>query len=123
MRPILLALIALFLSCRKDPDVVAGPERTEIAFLLPNGLAYDGCEEMIRLQADSSLNTFTGYRPTLSTLPILQQALNDIPPNPTSLNRMAIVRFFETGKQAVLQCGWGSRTEVPEIEVLEITAP
>lgn len=123
MRPALLILVALLLNCQTEPNVVTKPtsaERTEAAHIFANGLAYDGCEEMIRLDADSLLNKFTGYKPSPSTLPLVQQALKDIPPSSGQLGRAVTVRFFETGQQVKLECGWGSRPEVPEIEVLEI---
>lgn len=126
MRYALLGLVALMLSCQTEPNVVTeskSAERTEAAIIYANNLPADGCEEMIRLQADSLLNKFTGYKPTPATLPILQQALKDLPPTPSPYGRAATVRFVETGKQVVLQCGWGSRPEVPEIEILAITPP
>lgn len=124
MRLLLLSWTMLLLSCQTEPNVLTeskGTERIEAAYILENGLAYDGCEEMIRLQADSLLNKFTGYKPTPATLPLLQQALKNLPPKPSSSLREATVRFIETGKQVNVQCGWGARPEVPEIEILEIT--
>lgn len=124
MKVVCLSLLTALLSCQTEPNVLTKAERaerSEAAYIFANNLAVDGCEEMIRLQADSLLNKFTGYKPTPATLPILQQALKDIPPNPSSLQRVATVRFIETGQQVHLECGWGARPEVPEIEILEIT--
>lgn len=124
MKVTILCFLTALLSCQTEPNAVTDlkrTERTEAAYLFANNLAVDGCEEMIRLQADSLLNKFTGYKPTPATLPILQQALKDIPPKPSSLQRAATVRFIETGNQVNLECGWGARPEVPEIEILEIT--
>ncbi|WP_420150340.1 hypothetical protein [Spirosoma sp.] len=118
IRLILFAWMTLVWSCQKEPVAQAGPERTEAAFIFENGLAYDGCEEMVRLEADSLLNKFTGFKPSPATLPLVQQALKDVPSG--QHGRAVMIRFFETGNQVFLQCGWGSRQELPEIEVLEI---
>ena len=116
----LLFFIGFLLNCQTDPKTIPSRERTEAAFIFANGLVYDGCEEMIRLESDSLLNKFTGFKPSPATLPLVQQALKDIPPNPSEYGRAVTVRFFETGNQVFLQCGWGRRQEVSEIEVLEI---
>ncbi|UFH52945.1 hypothetical protein [Spirosoma sp. KNUC1025] len=119
MRLILLAGLTLLLSCHKESSLVNGNVRNEAARIFANNLAVDGCEEMVRLEVDSSLNNFIGYKPSPSTLPLVQKALAGTSPGHTG--RAVTIRFFETGKQVSLQCGWGNAPQVPEIEVLEIT--
>ncbi|MBD2755670.1 hypothetical protein [Spirosoma validum] len=120
IRLILLTWLALTLGCKKDSVVQAGPERTEAAYIFPSNLAADGCEEVISLQTDSAFAKPTEYKPSPSTLPLVQKALKETPFNPDQAGRPVTIRFVETGNQVFLQCGWGSRREMSEIEVLEI---
>lgn len=120
IRLIALTWLMLALSCKKDSSVQSGPQRTEAAYIYPNNLAADGCEEVIRLQTDSAFAKPTEYRPSPSTLPLVRKYLQELPFTPGQSGRPVTLRFVETGNQAFLQCGWGVRREMPEIDVLEI---
>lgn len=112
---LLLVLIATLADCHTTGSVSPHAEQTETALIFENGLAYDGCAEHIRLLSDSLL-----YRPTAASLPVLQQALTDIPRQAGNTERVVTIRFVKTGQQATLECGWGRKTLVGELNVLEI---
>lgn len=113
----LLFFPLLFLpGCHQKSTQNTDPNRTEAALLYENGLAYDGCAEHIQLLSDSLL-----YRPTSATLPLLQKALAGTLSQPASRVRAVTIRFVNTGRQTSLECGWGRKSQVGELEVLEIT--
>ncbi|WP_018621003.1 hypothetical protein [Spirosoma luteum] len=116
MRFLLFFSLLILPGCQQESTQNEGPVRTEAALIYENGLAYDGCAEHIQLLSDSLL-----YRPTPATLPLLQKALTDIPRQPTSNGRAITIRFVNTGQQTTLECGWGKKSQVGELEVLEIT--
>ena len=109
-------LLITLCGCQSISPINVRNERTEVAYIFANNLAADGCIENVQLLSDK-----LRFRPTSSTLPILQKAFNEIPPNTTSLSERAVtVRFIETGQQVTLSCGWGVQFKVGEIELLEV---
>ncbi|GAB3981873.1 hypothetical protein GCM10028806_52410 [Spirosoma terrae] len=121
MRVLLLFLLTFAFSCQKDSPEGLGPIRTEPAFIYENSVPTDGCEEHVRLDIPDSTATAVSYKPTASSLPILQKALADIQPNPTTFERAVTIRFAETGRQVDLMCGWGTRQQMNEIEIISIS--
>ncbi|GAB4037126.1 hypothetical protein [Spirosoma gilvum] len=119
MKVVTFLLLLLFFSCRSD-DTPPEPERIETADLYENQLFVDGCDSHVRIYSYSSQATASWFKPSLATQFILDKALKDLPANPTSSDRAAIVRFIETGKQVELECGWGNRYKVSEIHLLLI---
>lgn len=119
MRIVLLFLLTFAFSCQQDSP--AGPVRIEPAFIYANSIPTDGCEEHVRLDIPDSTATAVSYKPTASSLPILQKALADIQPNPTTFERAVTIRFTETGRQVDLMCGWGARQPMSEIEIISIS--
>lgn len=119
MKPLVIALMfTLLTGCQTRSTNAVYPVETQAALIFENGLAYDGCAERIQLLSDSLL-----YVPTQATLPVLQKALSDIPPNPNTHLRTVTIRYVRTGQPTILYCGWGSKQEVPELKVLAITKP
>ncbi len=119
MKPFLCLLVALLLNCKTQSANNLGPERTEPAFIYANSLATDGCEEFVRLDHGNP-SADARYKPTANSLPILQKAMASTPAGTSPYERSVTIRFAETGKQVPLQCGWGSRPEVGEIEIIAI---
>ncbi len=114
MRLFLPLLFLIFQQCQPQTAKQTNQEQTGAGLVFENGLAYDGCAEHIQLLSDSLL-----YRPTPASLPVLQRALTSGEPNKRSYP--VTIRYKRTGQKTVLECGWGSRKEIDELEVLEIT--
>ncbi|GAB3884115.1 hypothetical protein [Spirosoma agri] len=119
MRTLFFLLLVGGLSCRNEKAADQEPSQTEPAFIYANNLASDGCEEFVRLDHGNP-STDVMYKPTVTSLPILQNALRTLPTGTGSLEHPVIIRFRETGNQVSLQCGWGSRPTIGEIEILSI---
>ena len=122
MRYFLFLIISTLLSCQPKSSVNPGPSRTEAAFISDNYLYVDGCESYVRLGNQDSTRNSIFYKPTGSTLPILQKAVTTIPAIKNSAERAVTVRFAETGNKVTLLCGWVNKPQIDEIEILEITA-
>ena len=119
MKIFCVLILVVLIGCHSE-TIAQGPERIEAAELFENQLFVDGCDSHIRVYSNSSQATANLFKPSLATQPILEKALNDLPPNPKPSERTAIVRFIETGKQVDLECGWGNRYKVSEIHILLI---
>lgn len=124
MKISLIALLIALLSCQEQ---TTSPEttvlkRTELGYLHDTSQYADGCEPYVEIDAGNPSTFGTRYKPTSASLPVFQKAFKDLVGNQPYSGRLPIrVRFVETGKQAVIHCGWVSPT-VTEIEILEITA-
>ena len=122
MKIVLLFIVAVALSCQSNGIGTRSAERTELAIITGNSLASDGCEEFIRLDTGNSTVSPTRYKPTPATLPLLQNALAAMTPAQRYQGERPVkIRFYETGRQVYIQCGWGSRLDVDEVEILSIT--
>jgi hypothetical protein len=116
-----IALLIALLGCQEH-TTPAGRERTELVYISGNQLPADGCEELVRIAKDSASASTVRYKPTSASLPILRKSLNTTADSSYSPGEKLVkMRFIETGKQVTLECGWGARPQVPEIEILGIT--
>ncbi|GAB3495834.1 hypothetical protein GCM10027341_13710 [Spirosoma knui] len=119
--PIFLILAALF-GCQSKKTTLSSPEQEALAIITGNSLPVDGCEESVRIESEGSSTPLIQYKPTASSLPILQNALSSIPAEQRySAQKPVRIRFYKTGRQVALECGWGSRPQVDEIEILSIS--
>jgi hypothetical protein len=110
------------LSCQPEKATTSGPEQVILAVITGNSLPVDGCEESVRIDTDNSSTPPIRYKPTPGSLPLLQSALSSIPAEQRyNAEKPVRIRFYKTGRQVELECGWGSRPRVDEIEILEIT--
>lgn len=122
MRTALFLVLIAAVGCQSDLLRAHGAERVELAVITGNSLPADGCEEFVRLDTGNLTGTPTRYKPTPSSLSILQKALAAMTPAQRYQGERPIrLRFYETGRQVYIQCGWGSRLDVAEIEILDIT--
>ncbi|MFD2570229.1 hypothetical protein ACFSUS_06255 [Spirosoma soli] len=122
MRLLTCLILAVLLGCQSE-KFTQGPEQEILAVITGNSLPVDGCEESVRIDSVNNGATSTvRYKPTASSLPILQGALNSVPADQRYAAEIPVlIRFYKTGRQVELECGWGSRPKVDEIEILKIT--
>ena len=117
MKTIALFLVSLFtwIGC-EDTVTTSGPERTSAA-LLSDNIAVDGCSLHFEI---NSGETTTSYAINAGSEKIVADFLKDIPSQSGVYALQVTLRYKETGSIKAVQCGWGKKQEMKEIEIVSI---
>lgn len=117
MKTIALFLVSLFtwIGC-EDTVTTAGPERMSTA-LLSDNIAVDGCS--LHFEINSGETTIS-YAISSASEKMVTDFLKNIPSQSGIYSLPVTLRYKETGSIKAVQCGWGKKQEMKEIEIVSI---
>lgn len=125
---ILLIIMLSFLvnTCTTDAEENKVPLIEANAIIFNNNLAVDGCAEHISL-IDSKGDVIKSVLPTEASSAIFKSLLNDeaakLPANTYTGNIQipVVLTYKTTQEKGELICGWGNKSTVEIIEIVNIT--
>ncbi|ARK11266.1 hypothetical protein A6C57_13585 [Fibrella sp. ES10-3-2-2] len=125
---LIVALLAVSATCQNQASVQAEfPVQETNAVIIGDQLPVDGCAAHIVLNNTTSSSDSRPFMrlPTEATRLLMDNVIKaEVAKQPTATlwmgSKEVTIRYRETGKTAVLTCGWGARQEVKTIDLLEV---
>lgn len=122
----IIMLSVLLNTCSADTDENATPLMEANAIVFNNNLPVDGCAEHISL-IDTNGDKIKDVLPTEASNTLLKNLLNTeiakLPANTYTgnLKVSVVLQYKTTQEKGELICGWGSKSSVDLIEIVNIT--